>query len=950
MAADFEPAIPGCIEDDDDDDDDIQVLTHHHPSQSFAIPDVTRLKFNHSSSMQSDHEHFHPTPECSLPVSTRLTHMEEVLDRVELQLQRLTGMSKQLSSLQEVPHKLNTMFDMVSSIHELSAETVNLTSWVATDLDASHHSTPTVSRKGSRASFSNAPFSGNGTNVSRSGTRSLGLRASNALSNRASVVSQLRHSSISSARGLDRASVVSMASNRDMIPRLSNVSQSGFDTALTPILPVERQVSPSGFTNEVKRPAAVSNRNTTNSTDSAAMFAPPSKSPTDHNMGCSRSTVSNQSTSSRKNSTDSAPSTQPSISAKKDKSISFTPDSIQSMEVRNSISEDREWFDPEQFDCGDESWSSGGRSSGSSVAAASSKVAAASPKSQGLARMTTLDLTRHRDDVLRKVVHVHSGSEQQQSMSLRCVLSPISTRRLIWDAVIVTITVMSGLITPMVLVYFERDRDSINGMDVLLYMFDFFWVLDVIMNFRTGFFVDGHVVDDAGLIAQHYTRGWLFPDLLAMWPLCLMLKDSTGYVVACFMKSFRVLQLGPRMQALQSGTLSDRLLPVGIGVASSLGIHFLACMWRGVLNWDERTCLFYCLMEDHTEPWTTKYMKDMYFVIMTITSVGYGDIIPASNISRGMTIFFMLLGSAVFGACISGCSIVFSSLIEDEVSNKTAEITRFMGRRNVDHNMQRRVRDNLRQCLSSAHNCSMVPVHILECLSPAMRRELCLCLVSDTFFHFPLFRSTQHSFLADLAQAQHWQQILPGDLVADHGQSVQEIIFVMAGELHAVIDAAAEGQLDVPITRQDNIDTNISSVLDDDDMHLPAGSWIGEVSLLSHDRIYSAIITAVLKSELSILSGCEYERIVQSFPRLLERHIRMKRSIAAGNMDYSSLRYKEEVYGFGSRKDSLAAGFVHKLTERFFKTVSPQRSPSQDPGGRQSVIAASQANRAAAQR
>merc|ERR1719174_3000375 len=115
------------------------------------------------------------------------------------------------------------------------------------------------------------------------------------------------------------------------------------------------------------------------------------------------------------------------------------------------------------------------------------------------------------------------------------------------------------------------------------------------MNFRTGFFVDGHVDHDAGLIAKHYIRGWLLPDLLAMWPLCLMLKDSAGYVIAFFMKSSRVIQLLPRMQALQSGTLSDRLLPFGIGVASSLGIHFLACMWRGVLNWDEKECLFYCL-------------------------------------------------------------------------------------------------------------------------------------------------------------------------------------------------------------------------------------------------------------------------------------------------------------------------------------------------------------------
>lgn len=586
-------------------------------------------------------------------------------------------------------------------------------------------------------------------------------------------------------------------------------------------------------------------------------------------------------------------------------------DSLESVrhDTTDGIDEEHEWIrkeDPEDKD--------------------DTALSSSSPRRSRLTRTMTNDLARNRDCVRRNRV---TRMSEDHGTTRTFTISPISPLRLVWDVVIILITIISGIITPMVLVYFERLKDSNNSLDMLLYVIDCFWVIDVVVNLRTGFFKHGDVVYDGGRIAKHYASGWMFPDLLTTWPLYAMRKDGVGYVVACFLKSPRLLQLGSRFLHLQSGTLSDRLLPTGIVVASVLGTHFLACMWRATVNWDAHGCTFSCFAVDAEDSWITQYVKDMYFVSMTLTSVGYGDITAKSSISRCVAIFFMLLGSAVFGACVSGCSIIFHSLIEDEVSNKTAEITRFMARRSVPQTMQRRVRDNLRQCLSSSGaNSSMVPFHILENLSPSMRRELSLCLVSDIFHAFPLFRNTQQSFLADLAQAQYWQHVLPGDLVADQGQAVQEIVFVMTGELEAIIDAAANGQMDqsvqeMEVMKAPSIHSQRGSSSSspggsssdcfashdrksDEILRLPRGSWIGEASLLSDIRIYTAIITAVCKSELSILPASEYVRIVQSFPRLLERHIRMKRSIQAGNSDYASLAYRQQMNTMGTQNSRLS--------------------------------------------
>merc|ERR1719230_1371110 len=98
------------------------------------------------------------------------------------------------------------------------------------------------------------------------------------------------------------------------------------------------------------------------------------------------------------------------------------------------------------------------------------------------------------------------------------------------------------------------------------------------------------------------------------------------------------------------------------------------------------------------------------------------------------------------------------------------DLTHFMNRRCVAKDLQRRVRDNLRTHIVFSEGLTMAP-HLLANLSPAMQRELCLSILSDTVLHFPLFRNAQRSFVAELAQVHYWEQVLSGDLVTDEGHA-----------------------------------------------------------------------------------------------------------------------------------------------------------------------------------
>lgn len=43
------------------------------------------------------------------------------------------------------------------------------------------------------------------------------------------------------------------------------------------------------------------------------------------------------------------------------------------------------------------------------------------------------------------------------------------------------------------------------------------------------------------------------------------------------------------------------------------------------------------------------YVYSLYFILMTMTTIGYGDITPVNPIEIGFTLFVMLICSALFG-------------------------------------------------------------------------------------------------------------------------------------------------------------------------------------------------------------------------------------------------------------------------------------------------------------
>jgi voltage-gated potassium channel Kch len=85
------------------------------------------------------------------------------------------------------------------------------------------------------------------------------------------------------------------------------------------------------------------------------------------------------------------------------------------------------------------------------------------------------------------------------------------------------------------------------------------------------------------------------------------------------------------------------------------------------------------------EDWQTRYIYSIYWAVMTMSTVGYGDITAQNKYEALFSVFAMLFSSIIFAFCLNTIGLIINdfSSKKRKIENNFAIINRYMKKRNL---------------------------------------------------------------------------------------------------------------------------------------------------------------------------------------------------------------------------------------------------------------------------
>jgi hypothetical protein len=391
-------------------------------------------------------------------------------------------------------------------------------------------------------------------------------------------------------------------------------------------------------------------------------------------------------------------------------------------------------------------------------------------------------------------------------------------------------------------------------------------MIDIVLNFfkayeRVGTLGGKEWEDSKWCIARHYCSlpfsdprshaGWFWIDLLATGPRLLSILFASVHLHVSGVKAmamFRVLRMLRFLRLHHMERLSHYVLRMNVRLGFSLNIleivksacvvsltcHWVACMWVGIesIHWrgvffnlweftSEKSWLSH-LVDQSGDPCAPSveedgmcvYMLALYWSIMTITSVGYGDIVPQNHTEYVFSVFATMGVALVWAYVIATVVSIVSNFnaAAHNFNEQMDELNNVCVGRHLPHNMQVQLRDYM--AMSSHVPKQMAQIKMLsERLSDGLKDRI----LEQTRGRFLKKVWWVHNMprVAQLEIAHHMQPLFYGvkeDLIL-----LQKMLFVRDGMvkvngLRTLGHGDVWGEVDVLLQTQELIRDSLRTV------------------------------------------------------------------------------------------------------------------------------------------
>jgi voltage-gated potassium channel len=406
----------------------------------------------------------------------------------------------------------------------------------------------------------------------------------------------------------------------------------------------------------------------------------------------------------------------------------------------------------------------------------------------------------------------------------------------LWDIAVLLATVVVAVAVPIEVVFGPYDAGWPAAVSVLISLV---FTADIVMRFSRTITVGGIPIIDPMEIRRRYLRSWFTVDVLAAIPFEVLAlipgiaDTSTGQALR-ILGLLRVLRVA-RVQLLQRewrvrASFNPALLRLAFFFFWIVMVaHWIACGWialNGTVS---------------ANPALHPYHEALYWSITTLTTVGYGDLVPerAGEVAYAMVV--MALGAAMYGYIIGNVASLIANIDVERSRHlgRMETVNNFMRDRKVPRDLQARVRDYHNYLWESRMGSQS---EMFDDLPTPLRIEIALHLNRTVLRKVPLFEGASEAFLRELVLNFEPTVSIPGEAIVRRGEIGHRIYFINKGR----VEVLAPDESQVVATLSD-------------------GNFFGEMALLT-SRPRSNTVRALDYCNLYTLDREKFDEVLENFP------------------------------------------------------------------------------------
>jgi hypothetical protein len=334
----------------------------------------------------------------------------------------------------------------------------------------------------------------------------------------------------------------------------------------------------------------------------------------------------------------------------------------------------------------------------------------------------------------------------------------------------------------------------------LLYFCDLFFIIEVFINFNTGYFSDGTLVKYRKAIAARYIKTTFFFNIIACFPIQSCIKsmkfDTTETVflgeseylkLLWLLKLVNFVKLPEIFHNFQCHFTSELIYTmfhlVKFLVSAVIMIHLTTCLMYSFFLKDlEHDGMLWVYMYDSNR---NPYLVYFYMTVFTMTSTGYGDVTPYTLSQKILTICIMCLSCWLFAFILTNSKDIMLrySAKETYFRSVLSRMKKYMQKRKVVRGVRVRIISFLHYLKAQSKNSGIEEKEILADLSAPLREEIFVVTRGKLISKCPIFQGYSLDFLRILIRMLAPSVFAPQDGIIKEGDVTCSIYFIVHGRI-----------------------------------------------------------------------------------------------------------------------------------------------------------------------